>query len=143
MMPSWAWDAGTRAGEHPESLGDGQECFELTQRLLALRADSPALRRGHYTELWRQGGGAPVYAFLRGSGDDRVIVIVNAGTSPSGSVPIPLRNNPGLSPDDRLAFTEGRRASDELGLGAPAEIEVHEGHLVIELPALTAGIYRF
>ena len=55
--------------------------LETTRDLIALRNAHPALRSNHYRVLWPQeaGDGSMAYAFERGDGGDRIVVVLNAG----------------------------------------------------------------
>jgi glycosidase len=142
-MPAWAWSADTRAGAHAEALGDAGDTFALVQRLIAIRRRTPALARGHYAELWRPAGegAADVFAFLRAAGASRVIVAFNNGDAEATVARIPLRDNPRVRPADKDALVDGVVLRDQLGAGAPAEIQIDGGMLELTLPARTAAIY--
>ena len=140
-MPSWAFSGASRRGPHSEAIGDPADWFALNQRLISLRAQHPALQEGMYAELWRQNAGPPVYAFLRSVDADRVIVLFNAGDDPAGPLAIPIADNPGIVAGDRAALADGTVLVDLLGYGAPETTTIEDGHLVVDLPALTAGIY--
>jgi len=106
-MPSWAWtDAGRNAAQGGYlGAGNPKTTFDLTQRLAAMRTNNPALWKGYYAEMWRQNGsGANVYAFFRGSGTNRFIVLVNNGSTASGTIGFPIVANTGISQADRDAM---------------------------------------
>ena len=56
-----------------------EELFTDIQRLLALRRDHAALRRG---KLWNIFWNKSVYAFARTFADERILVVANAGSEP-------------------------------------------------------------
>ncbi len=69
--------------------------------LIALRKREPALRRGDFSEvLARQG----VYAFLRTSGEDRILVVLN-GSDQATTIALPIRGREwkGCSLEDLVA----------------------------------------
>jgi glycosidase len=125
-FPAWAFAQDGRGMTHPtQAVATAQTTFALVQKLAALRAQLQPLRRGDYRELWRQNGAANpnVFAFSR----DDVIVVINAGTAATLSIPV-------RAADGTLA--------DQLQEGAPAQAMVAGGHLQLALPAQTAAIYR-
>ena len=106
-MPSWAWTDAGRNTAQGGYLGAGtpKTTFDLTKRLASVRTNNPALWKGYYAEMWRQNGSGPnVYAFFRGSGINRVIVLVNNGTSASGTINFPITANAGIAQADRDAI---------------------------------------
>ncbi|HEX2570754.1 MAG TPA: alpha-amylase family glycosyl hydrolase [Polyangia bacterium] len=143
-MPAWAFAAGSRGGSHPGFLPGADATFQHTTRLVSLRRSHPALFEGYYSELWRQNGGSNpnVYAFFRGSGKDRIVVVINNSLAASGRLAIPLQINPVLKPEDKAALGDGARFVELLGSGAPASVSVANGSFVIDLPALAAGVYQ-
>jgi len=131
-MPEWAWDAATRRGPHAGYVGDGQATWSLVQSLAKLRHDEPALWKGAYAELRRDAPGGPnVLAFLRSSGASRVLVVLNDDPKPIGPMRVPLQ-----------AWGDGTVLEEVLHRGAPETIAVARGEVSLELPALTAGVYR-
>ena len=58
-----------------------QRILEATKDLVALRHQHPALRSSDYRILWPpdDGDGSMMFAVERRSGDDRLLVVVNAG----------------------------------------------------------------
>ena len=60
-------------GAFPADRRDSPFLREV-KALIALRKREPALRRGEFTEVLARDG---VYAFLRTSGDDRILVVLN------------------------------------------------------------------
>jgi alpha-amylase len=77
--------------------------------LIALRSAHPALRRGGYTPV--PGVGATVYAFLRSTPDEQVLIVANLGAKPATDYALSLAQSP-LSP--------GSHAAADLLSGAPA-----------------------
>jgi glycosidase len=138
-MPSWAWNAMTRAGTHPESVGDGQAQYAYVQKLIATRALHTALQKGSYAELWRQNHGvANLFAFFRGDANDRLVVAINAGAAMSVSLPIAASS---LSATDKGALKDGTVLTEVLGAGAPTSVTVTGGALPLTMPAQTVGLY--
>lgn len=106
------------------------EVFGHVAKLAKLRTTVPALAEGEYRELWRQNGGANVYAFSRGTGNDARIVVVNdGGTAVTTQIPV-------------STFPANTALVDELADGAPAATTLAGGKLAIALPARSAAIYR-
>jgi hypothetical protein len=141
-MPAWAFDAATRAGARPGYFGDPAETFALTKMLIALRGAHPALHEGYYSEIWRPNGGKNLFAFYRAAaGGDRVLVVIDNGTGPSGDIDLPFAQNPGITPADRAAWPDGTVLVDVLGHGAPATLTVQGGKIKVNMPAKTAGVY--
>jgi glycosidase len=144
-LPAWAWDASSRAGTHPGvALPGADTLFSYVQALIALRRSAPALHTGGYTELWRQNGAANanVWAFFRGTGDSRAIVVINAGTASSGTLSIPIAGNSALPPADRAALADGTVLRDGLGYGAPPSVTLSGGTLSVDMPGSTVAVYR-
>jgi glycosidase len=134
-MPSWAWNASTRAGSHAGYVGDGQATWSLVQSLVKLRAAEEALWHGSYDERWRQNGGPNVYAFLRSAvgGTSRALVVLSNDGAPQ-TVTIPLGKT--------TPWADGTTLSDALGLGAPSSATVAKDSVTITLPPLTPAVYR-
>jgi len=55
--------------------GPSRRALDRTRKLIAVRKQSAALRRGEFAEVGRAGR---VYAFIRTQGKDRVLVMLNA-----------------------------------------------------------------
>lgn len=143
MMPSWAWDAAGRTGTHTgQAPPDSQRTFELTRQLIALRKAERALSHGYYAEMWRHNGDPSpnVYAYLRASGDSRLIIMFNNGALESGMIRIAIAANTGIQESDRNALA-GRTLRLAAGEG-PAEIRVDSGFIPVNLPAKSFAIYR-
>lgn len=133
-LPAWAMDAAARAQPHPgEAVAGSQIVFERVQALSMLRRAIPALANGEYRELWRQNGASNpnVFAFSRGQGAGLTLVLVNDGTLHTGTMHIPVHD-----------LADGNELVDALGDGAPPQLTVDNGDLVIDLPGLSAAIYR-
>ena len=144
-MPSWAWtSAGRKAGERG-FLPNPQKTFSYVQKLISIRKDNPALYSGYYAEMWRQNGESnpDVYAFFRGAGNNRIIVVMNNGTLPSGPISIPIQANSNIEAVDRAALSDGTVLEEQLKLGAPSNLTIDDSNLNIDLPAKTIGIYKF
>ncbi len=144
-MPSWAWDASSRdAQRSPEGyVPTPAETFSLASRLIELRDQHPALHDGYFSELWRQNGEgrANVLAFYRGSGNDRVVVVINNAGAASGPLAMPFQENPGITAADRADLPDGTVFRDALHLGAPPRVVLREGRFTIYIPSQAAGIY--
>lgn len=67
-----------------------QELFAYVQRLLTLRREHPALRRG---ELWNISWNDTTYAFARTSDKEKLLVVMNIAASPQ-QVELPLSDTP-------------------------------------------------
>ncbi|MEB3212101.1 MAG: alpha-amylase family glycosyl hydrolase [Leptolyngbyaceae bacterium] len=145
-MPEWAWTAEGRSGSggSGEFLPNPQGTFSYVQKLIDVRQENAALHSGYYAELWRQNGSQnpDVYAFFRGLGENRVVVVVNNGALPSGPITIPIQANTALEPGDRAALGSGAVLEELLGIEAPTILTVGDNGLTVDLPAKTIGIYR-
>lgn len=104
------------------------------------------LHSGYYAELWRPNSGQNVYPFFRGSGDNRVVVVINESDlqfGQFGQVGIPLRDNSNIRNPDKEAFREGAildRLFDQNS--APENLKVLGGKLMVTLPPRLVGVYR-
>ncbi|HEY1816638.1 MAG TPA: alpha-amylase family glycosyl hydrolase [Kofleriaceae bacterium] len=95
-LPAWASDPIARAAPHPgEAVAGSDIIYRRVQRLAQLRTTVRSLATGHYRELARD----PIYAFERGDGVDRRIVIANGATAASATVPIDLPDGTTLRDD--------------------------------------------
>jgi alpha-amylase len=133
-FPTWATDTAQRAQPHPGVATAGSDViYARIQKLIGLRKSVPALADGAYKELWRQNGaGNPnVFAFSRGSDAGIRIVVANNGAARSGTMHIPVHGIP-----------DGTKLVDELGDGAPPQVVISGGVLVVDLPPRGAAIYR-
>ncbi|MGE5186232.1 MAG: alpha-amylase family glycosyl hydrolase [Acidobacteriota bacterium] len=133
-LPAWAMDPAQRAQPHPgAAVAGSQTIYARVQRLAQLRRTVPALADGEYRELWRQNGAANpnVYAFSRGTGAGSRIVVISNGARRTGTLHIPVHG-----------IADGTPLVDELGDGAPQQVAVAGGKLVVDLPARSAAIYR-
>ncbi|MBZ9752933.1 glycosidase [Deinococcus sp. HMF7604] len=143
-MPTWAWtDSGRNAAQANFVAGGGtpKTTYDLTKKLIGIRTANAALWKGNYAELWRPNGGQNVYAFYRGSGANRFVVVVNTSGS-SAAVNLDLAGNSGISAADKSALTNGTVFNDLLAEGAPASATVTAGKLPVTLGAGKMGIYR-
>jgi glycosidase len=132
-MPSWAWQASSRAGAHPGFAGDAQATFALVQALAKLRASDEALWRGSYVEVARARTGANVLAFTRATGpDDGDLVVLDGDASP---VTVTLR-------PAATGWRDGTVLRDAVGIGAPAVVTVEGGAVTLALPPRAAAVYR-
>ena len=73
-FPGDKQNAFTQSGRTPEQ----QEIFSHVQKLLSLRKEHLALRRG---QLWHISWDQSSYAFARTSGEERILVVFNSGAS--------------------------------------------------------------
>ncbi len=71
-FPGDKQDAFTRSGRTPEQ----QEIFSHVQKLLRLRNQHPALRRG---QLWHISWDQSSYAFARTTSEERLLIVFNSG----------------------------------------------------------------
>jgi hypothetical protein len=141
-MPSWAWTNTSRGSATPGSLAlsNPNLTYNHVKKLAQIRATTPALYDGYYAEMWRQNGnGTNVYAFYRGSGTSRAIVVFNNGNAASGSIALDIQANTGITATDRAAMPNGTVFTDAIGGGTAT---VSNGKLTVNLPAKTAAIYR-
>jgi len=144
-MPGWAWSATGRNGVYVgQALPNPGRTFRYVQKLIQIRKQNPALYQGYYAELWRHNSdpNPNVYAFFRGDGDNRMVVVMNNGTLPSGEVNIPIQANTNLSQEDRAAMSDGTELADLLGVGAPGQLRVENGAIRVNMPGKSVGIYR-
>lgn len=143
-MPDWAWTSTDRTTGEGEFLPNPQETFSSVQKLISIRQNNPALHSGYYAEMWRQNGrqNSDVYAFFRGLGNNRIIVVMNNGTLASGLIPIDIQANTDIKEEDRAALNDGTVLEELLEAGAPSSLTVTNSTLNIDLPPKTIGIYR-
>ncbi len=85
-FPGDGQNAFAASGRTPEQ----QEVFLYVQSLLRLRREHPALRGGR---LWHIGVDDRSYAYLRESGDDRVLIVFNNSGAPANVI-FPLDDTP-------------------------------------------------
>ncbi len=142
-MPSWAWTDAGRNSTQSGYLGSGnpKTTFDFVKKLIGVRKANPGLWKGGYAEMWRPNGGANVYAFYRGSGTNRFIVVMNNGTIPSGNIPLNIGANTGIPAADRTAMSNAT-FSDQAGYCAAATITSSGGTLNVNLPGQCAAIYK-
>jgi glycosidase len=141
-MPSWAWDAASRAMTHAGYVPNSQTTYALTQSLIAIRTQNAALSSGGYKELWRPNGGENLYAFHRSAGTSRILVVLHndAGSPPAAALPFATVG--GIAQSDRDAWPDGTVLEDLLHAGAPATLTVTAGKIPIAPIGKVAGIYR-
>lgn len=135
-LPGWATNPGARAAPHPgEAVAGSVQVFDRVAKLARLRTGTPMLADGAYRELWRQNGpqNPNVFAFARGTGPDARIVVVSNGAARSGTVRIPI---------PAAVMPDGTNLEDLLGDGGPGSIAISGGQLAIDLPGMSAAIYR-
>ncbi len=82
-------------------------------------------------------GGPNMLAFVRSSGSNRILVVLNADTRPTGLLAIRLARTV-----DGAGWSDGTRLDEILRPGAPAGLAVSGGEVVVSLPPLTSGVYR-
>lgn len=142
-MPSWAWtDSGRNTGGTGFLAGGGtpKNTYDYLKKLVSVRTSNEALWKGYYTELWRPNGGQNVMAYYRGSGTNRVIVVLNTSTT-TANINVPIQTS-GISATDKSALTNGTVFTDQLGYGAPATATVTSGNLPVSIPAQSMAIYK-
>ncbi|WP_084571257.1 alpha-amylase family glycosyl hydrolase [Deinococcus misasensis] len=142
-MPSWAWTDTGRATGGAGFLAGGatpKYTYDYTKKLVTIRKSNEALWKGTYTELWRPNGGQNVMAYYRGSGTNRIIVVLNTSTT-TANINVPIQTS-GISATDKSALTNGTVFTDQLGYGAPASATVTNGSLPVSIPAQSMAIYK-
>jgi len=97
-----------------------QEVFAHLQKLLALRAQTPALRRGEFVDLAVT---EKTWAYARAAGKETAIIVINKGDQPA---------------DIEVPFTDGNYTAK---LGLTSDLHVTSGKGVAHLPAQTSEIY--
>jgi glycosidase len=95
-----------------------QELYQWVKRLIALRKQTPSLRRGEYVRLVAEGN---IYVFSRTLGEDCVVVAVNA-SGQSQQIEVPYK---------RLNWVEGRTVQSLID---GQKFIVTGGKLKIDLP---------
>jgi glycosidase len=141
-MPAWAFDPQARAGVHAGFVGDGARAIDLTKRLAALRVAEPALSRGGWAELWRQGTTATnVLAFHRAEGASRVAVVL-PNMAQDADLSLPFETNPGITAADRAAWPEGTVLEEVLGAGASPTAKIVGGRIAVRTLGKAPGVYR-
>jgi cyclomaltodextrinase len=103
---------------HPEAWN--RTLLETNRSLIAMRGHYPALRTGAYESV---AASADSYAFVRRSGDSRLLVALNTGDEPD-TLTVPL---------DQLR-TEWEGVRQVFVLGEPAVSRETAGSLALELP---------
>jgi glycosidase len=111
--PRNAFDAASRTAQE-------QEVFEHVQRLLTLRAKTPALRNGRFVNLAVT---ERTWAYARVSETDTAIVVVNNGDE-SAQVEVPYRDGV---------------CTGQLGVGS--ELRLSGGTGLVRLPPQSAEVY--
>ncbi|NEQ97676.1 MAG: glycosidase [Cyanothece sp. SIO2G6] len=144
-MPEWAWTQEGRQS-HPtgsDFLVDVDKSFQYMKRLIKLRQENQALYDGYYIELFRQWDldQPNVYAFIRGYGDNRILVILNNGI-PTGTLEINLKGVSDLRVADPIALGDGSELVELLNEGAPSKLVVQDGKLHFQMPAKSVGVYQ-
>ncbi len=121
-FPGDGKNAFVESGRTPEQ----QAAFAHLQKLLRLRREHKALQSGEETDLLATAGS---FAFLRASGNDRVLVVLNS-TGAEQTVKIPTEATP-------LANLHGLTALDNGSQG-----EVMAGAVNVKVAPMTVGIYQ-
>jgi alpha-amylase len=135
-FPSWASDATERAQAHPGvAVAGSDQIFNRVSKLTHLRTSTQSFIDGAYRELWRENGSRNpnVFSFARGTGSAARIVVISNGAAPSGTMHIPVPTE---------TFANGTALVDDLGDGAPSNLTITNGQLVVNMPAKSAAIYR-
>ncbi len=112
--------------DHPDRWN--RDLLNTTKELIALRKAHPALRSADYRVLWPtdEGDGSKAYAFERIDGDDRIVVLVNAGdATEAGTIP----------------YTDLKAGNAEL-LWGKADVEFGEHHLRVSIPPRTGAVWQ-
>ncbi len=129
-MPSWAFTAEGRAVDRPQdALPGAAVTFARVQELIKLRREHPALVRGGYVELWREGGqAANIFAFVRTDASDPIVVAFNNGADAAGPVnSARSAANEALSAADLALFTDATPLDELLGAGGLEGRDDHRG----------------
>lgn len=145
-MPSWAFTpGGPDTTQAPGFVGDPARNFALTRALLQARAQHPALRRGDYFELWRPPAedAPPLFAFLRTLGDDRLLIVVHNGTTPSGATSIPVADHAFLTDELKAALTDRSTLQSVPGTTVQAPLQIINGAIELAMPPLSVGVWTF
>jgi glycosidase len=102
--------------------------LESVRELIDLRAAHPALRTGSHRVLWPpdHADGSMIYAFERAAGEDRIVVMINAGDEAETET----------VPYDLLHATRGEH------LWGAAEVTPGKNQLRVSLGPRRAAIYR-
>jgi glycosidase len=96
-FPSTAFDPATRDRVEAGDLEGPATTFAWVRDLASLRRSIRPLHAGDYVELWRPGGGANVWVFLRATPDgDAAIVVVHLGVRPLAGLSVPFATNSGV-----------------------------------------------
>lgn len=140
-MPTWAFES-VEPGSREGYLGDPSATLRLTRKLAQVRHDLPALQRGGYIEMWRPGGlDLQFYAFFRGFGASRAIVLVHAGDEPLVGHHLAIQRNPDLAAGDKSALGDGVSLTDALGFYPGVEGRIEDGELVASMPPRSVAIF--
>ena len=119
MMPDWAFEPKFDEPDHSGFVHKPGAVWAHLQRLIELRRQIPALARGNYEEIWRQGDpeSPNVWAFVRKTekpDTGTILVVLNNGDKPSDPLRLPLRGH----------FTDG-----QLLRSIPLEFDNETGRL--------------
>jgi glycosidase len=116
------WKEDPRSAFDPASRTPSeQEVFTYLQKLLALRAQTPALRHGKFVDLAVT---EKSWAYARVAGKESAIVVMNNGDQPA---------------DIELPFTDGTYSAQ---LGIAADLHIASGKGMVHLPPRAAEVYR-
>jgi alpha-amylase len=140
-MPEWAFDKAARNAVTTQSgfIPFPRRTWDHLNRLCQLRRNNPALYRGFYYPLWKQGGsGRNVLAYLRSdpATGNRFLVALNNDKQRFGHFPIPLT---ALPPAERAALSDGRVLDDLFG---EPPITITDGQWHVYAAPLTSRILR-
>jgi len=110
-------------GAFPEGR-QGSSFLRDAKALVALRKREPTLRRGDFTEVLARDG---VYAFLRTSGDDRILVVLN-GSDRDREFVMPIGGRPwgALRLEDLIAGEVAKLP----GSGAAIDVKAFDARIV-------------
>jgi len=144
MMPDWAFAPAFDEPNHSGFVHKPGEVWAHLQRLIELRRRLPALARGDYEEIWRQGDAKSpnVWAFLRKTDKPdtgTILVVLNNGDKPSGPLRLPLR---GHFTDSQLLRSIPLEFDDETGRldESAKKYEVRDGAIAVDLKERSALI---
>jgi glycosidase len=96
----------------------GSSFLKDVKALIALRKREPALRRGNFAEIFSRHA---VYAFLRTSSDDRILVVLNGSDEPrTFAMPIGDRAWRSVQLDDLIGGGAAKPAGSEVAIEVQA-----------------------
>jgi hypothetical protein len=150
-MPPWAWTPADRKRYQSESeshdpqlcLSEPNTTFDWCRRLCVLRDYNAALHSGYYAELARPNGGQNVFAFFRGFGESRIVVVLNESDQELCQGSFPIQSNKDIRQKDKDALQDGDTLEGILNLNcAPQPLILRAGNLCVTMPPRSVGVDR-